>query len=664
MKVSSGAPCLLVIAVSVAAMFAGCPLPFDYNGQGAGASRTSDPSTPKLTAAVTVSYSEQGGTTGTIASNGTYTTGKTTTVTLSTATDNAVIYYTDDGTQITNYGTPKKINGSSGQITITRTTSLQTLDIHAVAIGPNMLPSPAFHATLVVSPYPILSVACDKTSASEDGGTATFTITSSSAPTTDITVRLLTGGTYTPADLTGLPASGTSFSATLVHSTTTISLSITGVHNAVNANPTVTLTVQPDPNAPPAYTVGAPASASVVIQNDSSYTVTYNGNGNTGAGGTVPTDGNLYLPGATVTVLGNSGGLVKAGYVFAGWNTKADGSGTTYTQGQTFTMGTSNVTLYAVWSKSLYVTNGSNNSISAYTIGSGGALTAISGTFTTGSGPSRIAISPNGSYLYVANNLGASISAYTIGSGGSLTPISGTFTTGTNPWWIAISPNGNYLYVANWGSNSISAYTIGSGGSLTASGTFTTGYSPEGIAISPNGNYLYVANWGSNSISAYTIGSGGSLTASGTLTTGSYPHEIAISPNGNYLYVSNDNGISAYTIGSGGSLTAGTFTTGSYLHGIAISPNGNYLYVSNNLGASISAYTIGSGGSLTASGTFTTGSYPEDIAISPDGNYLYVANSNSSSISAYTVGSGGALTAITSGTLTTGSGPAGIAIMP
>jgi uncharacterized repeat protein (TIGR02543 family) len=471
--------------VSAAAVFAGCPLPFDYHGQGAGASHTSDPSTPQLTAAVTVSYSEQGGTTGIIANGGTYTTGKTTTVTLSTATANSVICYTDDGSQITNYGTPKKINGSSGQITITRNTSLQTLDIHAVAIGPNMLPSQASHATVIVSPYPILSVTCDKTSVSEDGGTATFTITSSSPPGADVTVKLLTGGTYTPADLTGLPASGTSFSATLVHSTTAISFSITGVHNAANANPTVTLKLQSDPNTPPAYTVGAPDHASVVIQNDSSYTVTYNDNGKTG--GTVPTDGNLYLPGATVTVLGNSGGLVKAGYVFAGWNTKADGSGTTYTQGQTFTMGTSNVTLYAVWSKSLYVANGSNNSISAYTIGFGGALTAISGTFTTGSGPSRIAISPNGSYLYVANNLGASISAYTIGSGGSLTPISGTFTTGTNPWGIAISPNGNYLYVSNFNSNSISAYTIGSGGSLTAitSGTLTTGSGPAGIAIMP-----------------------------------------------------------------------------------------------------------------------------------------------------------------------------------
>ena len=53
-------------------MIAGCPLPFDYNGQGAGSSHTADPSSPSITAPVTVSYSEQGGTSGTVADGGTF----------------------------------------------------------------------------------------------------------------------------------------------------------------------------------------------------------------------------------------------------------------------------------------------------------------------------------------------------------------------------------------------------------------------------------------------------------------------------------------------------------------------------------------------------------------------------------------------------------------
>ena len=80
------------------------------------------------------------------------------------------------------------------------------------------------------------------------------------------------------------------------------------------------------------------------------YTMTYNGNGNTG--GSVPIDPNTYTQGATVTVLGNTGHLEKTGYNFTGWNTQADGSGTTYTQPQTFAMSAANVTLYAQWTTS------------------------------------------------------------------------------------------------------------------------------------------------------------------------------------------------------------------------------------------------------------------------------------------------------------------------
>ena len=76
------------------------------------------------------------------------------------------------------------------------------------------------------------------------------------------------------------------------------------------------------------------------------YTVTYFGNGSDG--GSVPIDGSSYASGSTVTVLGN-GTLVYTGYVFTGWNTAADGSGTAYSAGNTFIIN-ANTNLYAQWS--------------------------------------------------------------------------------------------------------------------------------------------------------------------------------------------------------------------------------------------------------------------------------------------------------------------------
>ncbi len=77
------------------------------------------------------------------------------------------------------------------------------------------------------------------------------------------------------------------------------------------------------------------------------YTVTYDGNGNDG--GSIPIDNTDYLQGSTVITLGNTGGLAKSGYEFYGWNTQADGNGMPYSPGQTFTMGSADVTLYAKW---------------------------------------------------------------------------------------------------------------------------------------------------------------------------------------------------------------------------------------------------------------------------------------------------------------------------
>jgi len=89
-------------------------------------------------------------------------------------------------------------------------------------------------------------------------------------------------------------------------------------------------------------------------QTNPTYSVTYNGNGNTG--GTVPVDGNDYETGETVSVLGNTGNLVKTLYIFTGWNTASNGSGIFYAPGQTFSMGTDNVSLYAQWEPTYTVT--------------------------------------------------------------------------------------------------------------------------------------------------------------------------------------------------------------------------------------------------------------------------------------------------------------------
>ena len=81
------------------------------------------------------------------------------------------------------------------------------------------------------------------------------------------------------------------------------------------------------------------------------FNVTYDDNGSTG--GMIPVDSNAYTQGARVTVKGNTGTLVKAGYTFTDWNTAADGKGTSYAESNTFSIGSSDVVLYAQWTIAL-----------------------------------------------------------------------------------------------------------------------------------------------------------------------------------------------------------------------------------------------------------------------------------------------------------------------
>lgn len=93
-------------------------------------------------------------------------------------------------------------------------------------------------------------------------------------------------------------------------------------------------------------------SSSTKIISPLTYTVLYDGNGNTG--GTVPQDNAIYSQNDDVTVAANDGGLVKTGHSFISWNTKANGTGTSYLPNNTFKIAAENITLFAQWAINHY----------------------------------------------------------------------------------------------------------------------------------------------------------------------------------------------------------------------------------------------------------------------------------------------------------------------
>jgi len=76
------------------------------------------------------------------------------------------------------------------------------------------------------------------------------------------------------------------------------------------------------------------------------FKVIYYDNGSTS--GVTPTDNKEYKSGDKATVL-DQGTLLKTGFTFDGWNTKADNSGTLYNPGDQMEIKNITIFLYAVW---------------------------------------------------------------------------------------------------------------------------------------------------------------------------------------------------------------------------------------------------------------------------------------------------------------------------
>jgi uncharacterized repeat protein (TIGR02543 family) len=82
------------------------------------------------------------------------------------------------------------------------------------------------------------------------------------------------------------------------------------------------------------------------------YTVTYYANGATG--GAVPVDSNTYTMGGSVPISANTGNLTRTGYSFIGWGISSTDTGNPYVSGNTYTVGTNNIALWARWSANTY----------------------------------------------------------------------------------------------------------------------------------------------------------------------------------------------------------------------------------------------------------------------------------------------------------------------
>ncbi len=152
-------PMKLALAVLCALALGGCPLPFQFSPKGWPSAVTGkDPSTPSITAAPDVVFTESNGGSGSLSNGQTGNTSSDTLVRFSSDTVGAVIYYTLDGStpDPRSSNTNRYVPTSPLNLSIVNPTALNcasSLSVTAAAIGPNMKPSLLTRATISLQ-YP------------------------------------------------------------------------------------------------------------------------------------------------------------------------------------------------------------------------------------------------------------------------------------------------------------------------------------------------------------------------------------------------------------------------------------------------------------------------------------------------------------------------------
>ena len=193
--------------------------------------------------------------------------------------------------------------------------------------------------------------------------------------------------------------------------------------------------------------------------------------------------------------------------------------------------------------------------------------------------PQFLAISPTQGFLYVSNGAAGNISAFAIGTSGALTELGSPVSLGAGAVaaGLAIDPKGQFLYAADSANNKIASFNV-AGGPLAAVGSFPAGTKPVAVTVDNTSSFVYAANQGSNDVSAFTTASGALTQVAGSpylvQPTGSVgtpqPIFLTVDVSNTFLYVANfgSSSISAFGIKSSDG-TLGLITNSPFFQGIA-----------------------------------------------------------------------------------------------
>ena len=273
------------------------------------------------------------------------------------------------------------------------------------------------------------------------------------------------------------------------------------------------------------------------VDTSKTYKIAYDSNG---AGGTAPVDTMSYVTGSMGSVSGQ-GGLARNGYAFAGWNTKADGSGTSYTAGAYISVN-SDITLYAQWERVPVVFH-------KLAYDANGAISGAAPVDSTDYGAGSVAIVSGGGELAKTGYTFAGWNTQAKGSGDSYAPGDYIFINGDTTLYAQWTQDiYRVTYNANGAAGTAPVDTMDyfSGGAmgevlgqgdLSRTGLTFTGWNTQangkgdayqpGSWITVNGNITLYAQW-KNTVLKVAYDGNGATSGSAPVDTMDYYGMIAV----------------------------------------------------------------------------------------------------------------------------------------
>lgn len=350
-------------------------------------------------------------------------------------------------------------------------------------------------------------------------------------------------------------------------------------------------------------TNSALSTLSTSFVTNSQYTITYNTTNSTG--GTAPA-GATFITGSTPYLISaNTGNLVRTSFSFSGWNTSADGSGTTYlATGAVSVSPTANLVLHPKWTALKFTVTyfGNNNT--------GGTAPTDSTEYLNGASVTVLGVGTlvRTGYNFTGWTTDAANTSNVIAAAATLTINLASIQLYAK--WAAIN------YVVSYNSQGGSSVT---NGNYTVGGTITLPSDPNRAGYTFNGWFVN-SSGGTALVSPYSPPSTGALTLFAQWT----PIQYTVTYNGNTSDGGNAptnattyiTGSSIPVVGNTGSLTKAGYTFSDWTlnaqgAGTTYAAGSNYTVVTSNV--TFYARWIATPYSVTYSATSSTGgSAPTD----------------------------------------------------